>query len=241
MTHYGPDLAAVHAEGFGAVAQEAAQLLLRLLAEAGLSSGVVLDLGCGAGALAGPLTQAGYDVRGTDVSPAMVQLARIAVPGARFEAGSAHDAQVPAGAVAVAAVGEVLSYATDERAGLDGITRLAEKAAASLAPGGVLLLDVVTPGRVPEGRRTSVHEAPDTRVEVEAEEAGRRLTRHIRTSRQVGEEWRRSDETHVQHLYDPAEVVDALEAAGLTAELRTSYGPTVLRGWAVVVARRSLS
>ena len=236
--HYGADLAAAHAEGFGAVAAEAAALLLTLLADAGLRTGTVLDLGCGAGALAAPVSAAGYDVTGLDISPSMVELARAAVPAAHFEHGSVHDVQVPSGAVAVTAVGEVLSYATDGRSGLQGLNRLAEKAANALVPGGVLLLDVVTHGRLPEGRRTSLYESPTTTIVVEGDRADDRLTRRILTFRRSGELWRRSDETHVQHLYDAQEVLATVRAAGLEAELRPSYGPTVLPGWTVLVARQ---
>ena len=228
--HYGADLAAAHAEGFGAVAAEAAQLLLTLLAEAGLREGAVLDLGCGAGALAAPVAAAGYDVTGIDISPSMVELARAAVPAARFEQGPVHDAQVPSGAVAVTAAGEVLSYGTDGRSGLQGIGRLAEKAAAALAPGGVLLLDVVTPGRLAEGRRTSLYESPTTTIVIEGERDDDVLTRRILTFRRSGELWRRSEETHLQHLYDAEEVLATVRAAGLEAELRPSYGPTALPG-----------
>jgi 2-polyprenyl-3-methyl-5-hydroxy-6-metoxy-1,4-benzoquinol methylase len=92
------------------------------LADAGLTVGTVVDLGCGSGIFAAILSEAGYDVRGVDPAPAMVDLARTHAPRATIELGSVHDFELPR-AVAIVALGEVLNYATDSRAGLDARAR----------------------------------------------------------------------------------------------------------------------
>lgn len=51
----------------------------------------IVDLGCGTGTLARLLIDAGYDVTGLDVSPAMLERARAKVPEARFVLGDAAD------------------------------------------------------------------------------------------------------------------------------------------------------
>ena len=48
-------------------------------------SGCVLELGCGAARVTRHLARAGGDVVGVDISPAMVEFCRGAVPGGRFE------------------------------------------------------------------------------------------------------------------------------------------------------------
>ncbi|MFJ8437055.1 class I SAM-dependent DNA methyltransferase [Kitasatospora sp. NPDC094019] len=53
--------------------------------------GRVADLGCGPGRITGHLAELGLDVRGLDLSPRMVELARAAHPGIPFEAGSLLD------------------------------------------------------------------------------------------------------------------------------------------------------
>jgi SAM-dependent methyltransferase len=50
--------------------------------------GRVADLGCGPGRITGPLHELGLDVSGIDVSPAMVAVAREALPHVSFEVGS---------------------------------------------------------------------------------------------------------------------------------------------------------
>ncbi|HEY1905667.1 MAG TPA: methyltransferase domain-containing protein [Myxococcaceae bacterium] len=44
------------------------------------------DVGCASGLPARTLLKAGFDVVGVDASPAMIALARVHAPGARFEA-----------------------------------------------------------------------------------------------------------------------------------------------------------
>jgi SAM-dependent methyltransferase len=66
--------------------------------------GPVIDLGCGPGRITGPLHDQGLDVRGIDLSPAMVEVARRDFPHLSFECGSMRAIAAPdealAGAVA---------------------------------------------------------------------------------------------------------------------------------------------
>ena len=77
---YGADLAYIHDAGFGEFATRAAPEVVRLLRANGVRRGLVVELGCGAGTVARALTDAGYDVLGVDISPAMIRLARTRAP-----------------------------------------------------------------------------------------------------------------------------------------------------------------
>src|SRR3954451_8736126 len=157
---YGRDLAEVHDAGFGALAEAGAQELLDRLRAAGVRAGVVVDLGCGTGILAGRVAAAGYEGLGLDVSPEAVDLARRRVPSGRFVRASAAEAALPR-CVAVAAVGEVLGYGADPRLGRDhGLAAVLRRIRAAPAPGGLLLLDLAGPGREPAARRVW-HEGED--------------------------------------------------------------------------------
>ncbi len=80
MEYYQHDLALVHARGFGQHADRCAPGVLDLLAP--VRDGLVLEVGCGAGALTRHLLAAGHRVIATDASAAMVSLARAALgPG----------------------------------------------------------------------------------------------------------------------------------------------------------------
>lgn len=52
--------------------------------------GLVADLGCGPGRIGAYLAGLGLDVLGVDLSPAMIEIARLTYPGLRFEAASMH-------------------------------------------------------------------------------------------------------------------------------------------------------
>ncbi len=191
-----------------------------------MSAGSSFDLGCGSGILSRALVDAGYKVRGIDISPAMVSIARNRVPGARFEVGSILSAALSE-CVGVAAVGECLNYLFDDRHSMPAIDGLFRRIHEALVPGGILLLDVAEPGRVPGGgpvRRFM--EGDDWAVLVESdEEAGDHiLTRRITTFRRVGELFRRDRETHRQRLIPRGEVKDSLRAIGFRVRILGGYG-----------------
>jgi SAM-dependent methyltransferase len=239
MTFYGEELAHIHDAGHGDVARDAAPDLLARLRAAGFEAGTVVDLGCGSGIWAAELLAAGYDVVGVDVSADLLEIARRRAPGATFVRASLWEAELPS-CVAVTAIGEVLAYGFDPQAGAGGLPALLDRAHAALAPGGLLLFDVLGPGVVgPEPRRLW-RDGEDWVVLSEAVEdaAARRLTRRILGFRCAGGAWRRTDEVHVQHLYDRDELLATVRAAGFDAETLPGWGAAHLRPGAYAVAAR---
>src|SRR5262245_49451126 len=109
---YRDDLAYIHDAGFGGIARAAGPVLIDALRRRGLERELVIDLGCGSGILAQAVADAGYDVLGIDLSPAMIALARERVPGGTFRVASLRSAELPR-CIAVAAVGEVFNYLFD--------------------------------------------------------------------------------------------------------------------------------
>jgi SAM-dependent methyltransferase len=231
---YGSAQARIHDERFGALARAAAEMTTQLLGARGITAGRVVDLGCGSGTYANAMLARGFDVVGVDVSPAMVELARAAAPGARIEVGSVHDFAIPP-AVAVTAQGEVLNYATDARAGLDALRAVATRAKSALDSNGVFVFDVSTPGR---GTYERFHDAGDWSLGMHSVEHNGTLTREIviYTCNADGT-FARVDERHELRLYEPIDVVAALEAAGLAVAVRDTYDTLPpLPGWKVFIA-----
>ena len=144
MSYYRARLARIHAADFTGYARAAAR---RLLDELDAGGGLVIDVGCGAGDLAEAVTAAGFEYLGVDTSPDMLALARSRFPQARFEQRSAFDVDGLPGARAIVAVGEVVNYAVDPRAGVAGLNAWLRACRHLLGPGGVLLLDVAGPLR----------------------------------------------------------------------------------------------
>jgi SAM-dependent methyltransferase len=77
MAYYQHDLALVHARGYSQHADSCAPGILDLLSP--VLGGLVLELGCGAGALTRHLLAAGHRVIATDASPDMLEQARAAL------------------------------------------------------------------------------------------------------------------------------------------------------------------
>jgi SAM-dependent methyltransferase len=223
---YREDLAAIHDAGYGGMARAAAAVLLDALRRRRADGGLVIDLGCGSGILAGQVAGAGYDVLGIDISPAMIDLARRRVPDGRFEVGSLLTAVLPP-CVAVAAVGECVNYTFDpgnSRAALEALFRRVHEA---LCPGGLLLFDAAGPGRVPGGDPRQGHaEGDGWAVLVTSEEDDRAgiLTRRITSFRRVGDAYRRGHEVHRLRLIRHGEVLKPLRALGFRVHTLRAYG-----------------
>lgn len=236
MTGYGPVLSAVHDAGFGFLAEAAADELLSLLDGSGHRSGLVVDLGCGSGILAERLTAAGYGVLGVDLSPGMLEIARRRAPSARFVAGSFVDVEIP-DCVAVAAIGEVLGYAIDPRAGVAALGPLFTRIATALTPGGVFLFDVAGPGRAGPAPAHRWSEGDGWVCCAAATEDDGVLERRIVAFTRTATGWERTDETHRLHLLAPGDVMAALGAAGLAARPLPAYGTFAFPpGWTAYAA-----
>ncbi|HEY6296084.1 MAG TPA: class I SAM-dependent methyltransferase, partial [Streptosporangiaceae bacterium] len=108
MDYYQHDLALIHARGYGGYADYCAPDILSLLSP--VRGGLVLELGCGAGALTRHLLDAGFAVVATDAAPAMLELAWEALGGeADLRRLRLPDDPLPA-ADAIVSVGHVISY-----------------------------------------------------------------------------------------------------------------------------------
>jgi SAM-dependent methyltransferase len=239
VSYYGPDQALIHHTRFGDLAADAARLLASRV-----GPGHVTDLGCGSGILAADLIERGYTVTGVDISAAMIDLARTNAPAGTFTVGPALDVQLDE-SVAVTATGEVLNYATDPRAGLDALAAIGTRAYRALAPGGLFLLDLSTPGRnLGLNPRPVFHEHGTWMLGMHATEDGRRLDRRIVILiREPDGRYRRVDEHHELVLYEVDEVVTVLRSVGFSVETRAAYteatASTPAAGWAVFVASKS--
>jgi SAM-dependent methyltransferase len=224
MDAYKADLAYIHDAGHTAFARGAAPFLLATLTRAGLSSGLVIDLGCGSGVWARELIDAGYSVLGIDISPAMIELARARAPEGEFRVGSLLKMQLPP-CVAVTSLGECFNYLFDPVNSKKQLTQLFRRVRDALQTGGLFIFDVAEPGRG-AGPPTHYREGDDWAVAVQMEEdrRTRRLTRRITSYRQVGELFRRDKETHQLQLYKIAELAPELRKLGFRVRLLRGYG-----------------
>lgn len=223
-TGYKSDVAYVHDVGFGTFARESATGVLQILERSGVSSGLVIDLGCGSGLWARRLVDAGYRVLGIDLSPQMIALARRRVPEGAFRTASFLDVDFPP-CTAITALGECFNYLFDNRNRLSSLYRLFRQAHRALRPGGLLIFDVAEPGRA-RGADRRFWEGRDWAclTEYGHDRQRNRLTRHVITFRKVGRHYRRAEEFHVQQLYDGSQLAAGLREIGFRVRTVRGYG-----------------
>ncbi len=227
-TFYRQDLAYIHHTGFSDFVEQATPGLLALLERAGIRDGLVVDLGCGSGVWARALLQAGYAALGVDQSEAMVELARTIAPGATFVQASLHEFTIPP-CRAVTALGEAVSYLAGATQRI-ALAPLFRRVAEALPPGGLFIFDLIRRDRRPPVHYRACRSGDDWAVlsEVEEDPAQGLVRRDITTFRQVGEAYRRGQETHWAQLFTRTEAEEALREAGFSVRVSRKYGEYTL-------------
>jgi SAM-dependent methyltransferase len=237
--YYRRDLALVHHLGYGFHADACAPGIAALLEPVREREGLVLELGCGTGALTRHLVEAGHRVVATDASPAMLELAREAVPGAEeLRLLRLPDDPLPE-ADAVVSVGHVLSYLADE-ASLEAALAGAAKV---LRPGGILAIDLLdlSYGEELAGEESRGRVGDDWAVVVKLSRPEERLfVREITTFVRSAEgDWGRDDERHENILVETARIPAFLAAYGLDVRVAESFGQEELpAGLVAIVGNR---
>ena len=97
--------------------------------------GPVADLGCGPGKVTAHLADLGVPAFGIDLSPKMIELARQAYPGLRFEVGSMTSL-----AIRDNDLGGILAYYSTHHTPPESLPRVFAEFHRTLAPGGHLML-----------------------------------------------------------------------------------------------------
>jgi SAM-dependent methyltransferase len=234
---YSADLAYVHDAAFGDVARRAAPEILRLLRDRGIRRGHIVEVGCGSGIAAACFAARGYTVTGTDVSPAMIRLARANAPDARFRVVPIERLRPPA-CDAVIAVGEVVSYVAG---GLPALQRFFRRVHDALRPDGVFVFDFIESAA---GRTFAAKSfgGADWALAARAtfDDTRNLLTRRIVVVRTIGRRVRHATEIHQVRVYRRTDMRRALEKAGFSVSISRSYGGyKLMRGDAAVIATRA--
>jgi SAM-dependent methyltransferase len=239
VNYYRRDLALAHHIGFGAHADACAPGILALLEPIRDRDGLVLELGCGSGALTRHLVAAGHRVVASDAAPAMLDLAREHAPGAAEIRRIVLPGDPLPPADAVVSVGHVLNYLPDE----GSIDRALAAVAQALRPGGMLVIDLCDR----EWGRARRDVAPVGRAEEDwaiitafSLPSPERFVRDITVfTRHPDDSWRRDDERHENVLIDTAAVPARLRRYGLEAKVGPSFGVEALpRGLVAVTGVR---
>lgn len=221
MDLYQVDLARIHIDGYGFHWQSAAPALGKWLRDSRISTGRVVDLGCGGGQWLARLAALGYTPVGVDVSEAMIRASRQLVPAAELHHGSFASIRLPP-CDAVTSLGEPLNYLPSAAS----VRRTLRNVYRALRPGGLFVFDVRTPPTKPIAPRTVARVGDNWAciARIEEDAASGRLTRHITTFLRSGRSYRRGKETHVLRLYPRAEITAWLRDLGFRVRTKRSYG-----------------
>lgn len=225
--YYQQALARIQDDGFLKYCEAAATLVIDFLNRRGIEQGKVVDLGCGSGRLAELVSASGHEVTGVDLSPDMIRLAHERAPDAEFKTASVWDFDFPK-CDCVTAIGEILNYRSPSATTPANPGRLFQKISASLEPGGLLLLDFATRGRLGgPPTRSQFFETDEWTISVESSEADNELSRRcivFMSDPENQDRWIRHEETHNLELLETDTIVGDLERAGFQVQVGHGYG-----------------
>jgi len=228
--------------GQGRFSARMAQWALRWLPEQGAWPNRVLDLACGTGEAALVFAAAGCEVAGVDLSAAMLEIARGKARDAGYavafvqsdirelptedERPTTKDQQLtintlsscvfrPSSFVLVTCFYDSLNYLIDD----GDLDRVFEGAAVALAPGGYLVFDLNTAAEYAtwDERDSVTYDGSDCLVynKLSYDSATRLAAGRIVWFVRELERWWRGEETHAERAWKDAEVLGALDGAGL--------------------------
>ncbi|MEM8778121.1 MAG: class I SAM-dependent methyltransferase [Cyanobacteria bacterium P01_G01_bin.49] len=222
---YKEDLAYIHNQGFGHLADNAVSVILNAFKESQKTQGLLIDLGCGSGITAAKLLATGYDVIGVDLSADLIAIARQRVPQGKFYLESFFNFPLPF-CEAVIAIGECFNYLFDQQNTPENRLKLFQKIHDCLSVDGFFLLDIAEPGRVPNEFFRTYTETNNWVVLMTAREDQnkKQLSRKITTFRKIGELYRREQEVHHLCLLERRELLEQLRTIGFQVEILEGYG-----------------
>ena len=203
-------LSQIYDTGWSGMATRYVPLLVRLLDEMGRPEASVLDLACGTGILATALAQRGHRVRGIDLSPEMIRIAREraqALPTISFEVSDMRRIGSDEAYDLVTCTYDSVNYLTDPA----DLRALFASVAGCLSRGGVFVFDSNVESHY-------VRNSPFSREEEWQGETVQHTMDYDRGTREVRIIFRFADgsmEVHRQRPYDLDELDFDLAEAGL--------------------------
>jgi SAM-dependent methyltransferase len=202
--------------------------------------GRILDLCCGAGQIAGGLTERGYRVTGVDGSEAMLRFARANAPGAEFLRADARDFHLPDKFHAVISAFDSLNHVME----LEELKTVFRNVYAAIEDVGLFLFDLNLEDESEMfGNSLDVVEDDHVCVVRASYKPEEKLKRYDVTMFILEDSlWRRSDLTLFQRYYAPDDVIAALVECGFTRvktyDARREFGFTISDGRMFYLARK---
>ncbi|MDX1472396.1 MAG: class I SAM-dependent methyltransferase, partial [Flavobacteriaceae bacterium] len=224
------DLAFVHDQGHSQLAQKAAKVISGLTTGKP-GNGLLVDLGCGSGALEKELSGIPIEMIGVDYSSAMIELAKQNAPDARFFVASMYDFNLPKCEL-VCSIGECFNYLFANNGDLSELRALISRIYYALKPNGYLLFDILTTeilqteyinSRIIERDLWTIFLSIDLSSDKSI------VTRAITLFLKEGDGYRKSKEVHRQKLFKTSDIELILTNIGFNVEKVDNYDGLVFR------------
>lgn len=196
--------------------------LLKILHREDIREGLILDLGCGTGAMTRLLAQEGYDMIGIDASEEMLMEARDEsqeYPGILYLLQDMREFELYGTVRAIVSVCDSMNYIMSE----EDLRRVFSLANNYLDPGGIFIFDMNTPYKYREllGERTFCENREESSFIWENYFDGETGINQYDLTLFIREEdgrYGKYEETHVQRAYDIDTVRRLVEEAGMKYE-----------------------
>ncbi len=228
---YGVELAVIHDQDYKDLGLEGARFLKDNLTSAGITQGIIVNLGCGSGHVEKYFADTDFEMIGVDLSPEMIKLAKINAPQAQFICNSFIDFPLP-DCVAVTAIGEVFNYLADSRNNYETLISLFKRIKSHLVPGGIFVFDFLEPKVyqildhpfkiIENDRYTMIIEYLD-------HPEHQQMSRNITTFTAVEGLYQKSFEKHQLQLFDRDWIEGQLRKIGFEIKQISGYGPLKFR------------
>lgn len=231
---YSKNLSYIHDQGFIATALHAANFLTTHILTTHLPEKInkplIVDLGCGSGAMAELLIKKGYNILGIDISKEMIAIARKKLPQAKFIVGSYLEVDIPHCKV-ITAIGECFNYLFDSRVNLKTLQDFFEKCYKALEKGGHFIFDIMENTKEVDFSGQGMLLNPQWAVLVNKLHDKKKgiLRRKITSFVKKENSYKRTDETHSVILYKQKEILGILKKVGFKVKIQKSYGKFRLR------------
>ncbi len=228
---YKEDLAYIHDEGYSGFSVDAASFVLHYLQEKNITTGKIIDLGCGSGQLLKAIAEQGYETIGVEYSNAILKLAQKASPKTTFYCQSLWDYELPKCQV-VTLIGEILNYTFDRQNNSQHLLTLFKNIYAQLPQKGIFVGDVLTTTALKKEYDYKIVKGKDWVINIEyfGDFEAKTLTRDITVFREIEPNlYRKSNEIHQVNLFDKNEIESLLKQVGFEVRCLASYGGELFR------------
>ncbi len=221
--YYKEELSKIHDSYFGDLALNAAFELLNYLKNTKHTGKDIVDMGCGSGIFASILSEENYNVIGVDISPEILEIAKLRAPKATFITTSLFDYELPKTDI-VTSIGEPVNYLFDNKSSYSEAEKLFTKIFNCLRTNGVFMFDFLTNKINLENKPRIIEKENMTMfLDISVDLDAWILTRKMTFFTKSNDHYIKDSEIHKQFLFDEALIIEKLQSLNFEVRKLDNY------------------